>query len=272
MENNVNRVPVGWRIAAKEQFRIIGPRHQRELLVFMGIGTLLALFGTINVSMRVSVGGESILAFPRLMVVYPFLLAFAVIWPLSVWGDKGSSWRAYHQAMPIDRRVHDLARILMGGAWMFMAIALMVLLGSGFILRSDTSGMISDLAPWFWIAFFTGPATVYLGSSIVALASKHPLAWIVGIPFGALGLVLAVRPLGSLGQILSGLVTGPIGLGFALTRPVLPASRSSEQVPASGGSLPHWDGSPWQESEYSTQQAGRSRNRGTGACPLLVLA
>ena len=42
MENNVNGVPVGWRIAAKEQFRIIGPRHQRELLVFMGIGTLLA--------------------------------------------------------------------------------------------------------------------------------------------------------------------------------------------------------------------------------------
>ena len=28
-----------------------------------------------------------------------------------------STWRAYHQAMPIDRRIHDLARISMGGAW-----------------------------------------------------------------------------------------------------------------------------------------------------------
>ncbi len=234
MENNVNWVPVGWRIAAKEQFRIIGPRHQRELLVFMAIGMLLALFGTINIEMRVSIGGESIIAFPRLMVVYPFLLAFAVIWPLSVWGDKGSSWRAYHQAMPIDRRVHDLARILMGGAWMFMAIALMVLLGSGFFLRSDTSEMISELAPWFWIAFFTGPATVYLGSSIVALASRRPLAWIVGIPFGALGLVLTARPLGPLGQILSGLVTAPVGLGFALSRAVLPASPFFGATPGIG--------------------------------------
>ena len=182
MENNVNRNPVGWRVAAREQFRMIGPRYQRELLVFMIIGTLLAVFGTINVSMQVDAGEGRSVEFPRLMLIYPFLLVFATLWPLVVWRDNGTSWRAYHQAMPIDRRVHDLARISMGGAWMFMAIALMVLLGSGFMFRADSSGMISQLTPWFWIGFFAGPATVYLGSSIVAIASKAPAGLDRGYP------------------------------------------------------------------------------------------
>lgn len=234
MENTGNRVPVGWQIAAREQFRIIGPRHQRELLVFMAVGTLLALFGTLNVSLRVNMGGTSQIEFPRLLVLYPFLLAFSVLWPLAVWADRGSSWRAYHQSMPIDRRVHDLARVLMGAAWMFMAIVLMVLIGSGFMLRSDTTGMISESAPWFWIAFFTGPATLYLGSSVIALASRHPLAWIVGIPFSGLVLLVASGPLGALGELLSGLVTGPVGLGFALSRAVLPTSPVFGAAPGLG--------------------------------------
>lgn len=225
----VARTPVGWRTAAREQFYTIGPRHQRELLVFMVIGTLLAVFGTINVTMRVAVGGQSVLALPRLMLVYPFLLVFAVLWPLVVWRDPGSSWRAYHQAMPIDRRVHDLARISMGGAWMFMTIALMLLLGSGFILRADSSGIISQLAPWFWITFLTGPATVYLGSSIIALSSRHPIAWVVAIPFG--GLILALTSIPLVGDLVG---FGPIGVGSALWRAVLPASLFSGVTPGFG--------------------------------------
>ena len=226
---NVARHPVGWRTAIREQFHTIGPRYQRELLVFMVIGMLLAVFGTINLSMRVAVGDESVLELPRLMLVYPFLLVFAVLWPLVVWRDPGSTWRAYHQAMPIDRRIHDLARISMGGAWMFMAIALMLLLGSGFILRADSSGIISQLAPWFWITFLTGPATVYLGSSIVALSSRHPLAWVVAIPFGGLILVLMSTPL--VDQLLG---FGPIGIASALWRAVLPVSLFSGIAPGFG--------------------------------------
>lgn len=124
---------------------------------------------------------------------------FAMIWAGFVWSGELPTEREYFAGAPVAAGGHELARVVAGGAFLLLLLGVM-LLGEeliGTLFRPGSMGAS------YVAGSFTGPVTVYLLVSSIALTSAWPVAWSLGI---ALGLVISAlrAPLASVVEPLLG--------------------------------------------------------------------
>lgn len=232
IDRKVSRPAVNWRTAARAQFRLIPTAPRRGMLFFVVIGGLLLLTRSCQVSFdlpsfQVRMSG--------LTGLYPLFLIGSTLWALSVWHSEEPARRAYHWALPVDRRIHDLLRILAGGAW--LGLFLLPMIGITILLQlfGETPAGTGMPAFWIFVTYLTGPFTVYLLCSIPALRSDHPALWILGTPIAGLTLwgISAFGGAAPLAQAMHAVWIGPVGILRAIALPI-----AAEIL--GDGSTPRW--------------------------------
>jgi hypothetical protein len=152
--------------------------------------------------------------------------------------------------LPVDRWRHALAKVFAGWVWLMGGVALFVLwslavtlLSGGNLLAEETlrvlrsisfpaSGTLDPAAvetvrwtpePLLWLAPFTSPTATYLLASALALATRHPLRWIVGSAIGfyivsTIGEAANAVWLGNaLERLVGSLFEGPYGFDALIT-------------------------------------------------------
>ncbi len=167
----------------------------------------------------------------QLVDLVPGLLLISALWPLLVW--RGETWgkRDYHASLPASKPAHDLWRVLSGAAWLMLGVAASALLGI-FIIYHVQGGAPVHLpngdhvhfypAASFWASFFAGPLIVYTFVSILPLAVRNPLQWLVSI-------VLAIASFSGLGSLANwslahawfAFLNHPFGINVVLTSQTL---------------------------------------------------
>ena len=163
---------LGWREVAAAQFQLVARTPHPEMIVLAVLGVLMAL-----TRCNVSVGINEIQApLSGSLGLYPFALLAAAVWSAGVWHDEGPTRRGYHWSLPVDRGRHDLLRVGAGAAWLALGVtALLVLKVASDLIFGGVGG------PWLWVGFLTGPLTVYLFGSALALRVDHPGRWLAAI-------------------------------------------------------------------------------------------
>ena len=71
----------------------------------------------------------------------------AVLWPIRVWSGEPLSRRDSHYAMPIDRRLHDLTRVLAGAVWVLVVTTVLTTTAVVTSLLFDHGSQFSRLTP-----------------------------------------------------------------------------------------------------------------------------
>jgi hypothetical protein len=170
--------------------------------------------------------------------------------PIVVWRGEEPFGASFLWTLPVDRWRHALAKVFAGWVWLMGGVALFVLwslgltlLSGGSILAEETlrvlrsfsvpaSGTVDAAAvgsirwtqqPLLWLAPFTSATATYLLASAVALATRHPLRWIIGSVMGfyiisSVGEAANAVWLGSfLEPLLESVFEGPYGLDALLT-------------------------------------------------------
>jgi hypothetical protein len=223
------------------QIRAVGVEPQGPALVAMAVVALAALFITIE---RLKTG-EAIAFHPGRQML-PGIVGLLL--PIAVWRGEERIGASFLWTLPVDRRRHALAKVFAGWVWMMGGITLFVLWllaltllsgGSIFavetlrVLGSSTPSRILDPAvletvrwtptPLPWLAPFTSATATYLLASALALATRHPLRWIVGSVIG-LYIVYGIGDAANAAwvgkyfePVLESLFEGPYGLDALLT-------------------------------------------------------
>lgn len=157
--------------------------------------SLLASPGTLG-SLVVALVGVQALAGADLMAtppfnnrvpvfdVYPFLVIFGALWPAIVWHGEGPSRRLYHWALPVARAEHDIFRVVAGGFWLTLGLVSVEMFQVALVVLTGQGSSIAHLSLGTWINYVSGPVTMYLLVSALAIATDHPLRWMVGWVFG----------------------------------------------------------------------------------------
>lgn len=242
---------LGWLAILRAQVELVYRCRRRGLAILLffvlaqvialaGFGVILGLTVTTN-TVETEIGMAPIGAFHEMLAIDPpravsalsvsFLLlcGVALFWPFGVWGHEPPARRGYHWAMPVDRRVHDLARVKAGAIVLW---AVVVLVYAVSILVSVVSGQaagLGSLGPLFWACILLGPLLPYLLTSPILVRSEHPAA----VFWGGLGAIALVSTLAgltgidSLNRWIAAFFVGPGGLVRALTSPVWTELRRS---------------------------------------------
>lgn len=231
------------RAVAREQLRAVGLSLRTPALV----ATALAALATTLVAVDHLRGGAPVRFSPEHQML-PGIVGLLL--PIAVWKGEERFGAGFLWTLPVDRRLHALARVAAGWAWLMGAVALFVLwlLGlalvtGGGILEEATLHYLPSFAspppegvepavvrsmPWrpsplLWAVPFTAATGAYLLSSALALGVRHPLRWIVGPALGlllvhALGAAASARWLADLpALVLETLFLGPYGLDALFT-------------------------------------------------------
>jgi hypothetical protein len=169
----------------------------------MTIGTLL------TIGEFVSSGGAVDFA-PELSML-PGIIG--LLFPIGVWKGEDRFGASLLWTLPVDRRSHALAKVC--GGWVCLMAAVALFLAWLFVLSLITGGNIlgeqvlsvlpSSTVPapgtldpaalravryrpqlLLWLVPFTAATGAYLLASAVALGSRHPIRWVIGIFLGAL--------------------------------------------------------------------------------------
>ena len=175
----------------------------------IGAAVLLAVATALAIGERVTGGGPIDFA-PELLLIPGMVGALL---PIGVWKGENHFDAAFLWMLPVDRRRHALAKVCGGWVWLMAAVAFFVLwfLGLAFFTGGDVFGeqmvrlLPSAVVPadatldpaalravrwspnaFLWVVPFTAATGTYLLASAVALGTRHPLRWVVGIFFGAL--------------------------------------------------------------------------------------
>lgn len=164
-----------WSALLGAQLRLNVRALRTEGLIFLG---LWLLFGAIV--LRTSVGSRGEYSFhPGLG--FP-LVAAAVLLPFSVWRGEGPHRRGYHGAMPVDRRVHTLLKVLSGLLLVLAAgtvhVALHLLTVKLFHLIHGTVSS-QPLQLWQVVIPPLAAGTTYLGGSAMAVGLQRPWRWVM---------------------------------------------------------------------------------------------
>jgi hypothetical protein len=171
--------------------------------VLLGVATVLVI------GERVTGGGP--VDFATELALIPGLVA--ALLPVGVWKGEDLFDAAFLWTLPVDRRRHALAKVCAGWVWLMAAVAFFLLwfLGLAFFTGGNVLGdqMLRVLPPagvlragpidpaalqtvrwspnaFLWVVPFTGATGAYLLASALALGTRHPLRWLVGIFFGSL--------------------------------------------------------------------------------------
>ena len=171
--------------------------------VLLGVATLLVI------GERVTGGGP--VGFATELALIPGLVA--ALLPVGVWKGEDLFDAAFLWTLPVDRRRHALAKVCAGWVWLMAAVAFFILwfLGLAFFTGGNVLGdqmlrvLPSAIVPgaglidpaalqtvrwspnaFLWVVPFTAATGAYLLASAIALGTRHPLRWIVGIFFGSL--------------------------------------------------------------------------------------
>jgi len=108
-----------------------------------------------------------------------YCIPLVAVWPSLLWRGEPLGRRHYHWSLPVPRGTHDLARIVAGGLWVLVVVA-MLAVGShvsiwSLELRAPTESL-ADL-----MQYAAGLLTLYCVASVLTLVTAHPARWFFGI-------------------------------------------------------------------------------------------
>jgi hypothetical protein len=190
----------------REQIRTValalrGPALAAAAVLVLGTALTIAEFVT---------GGGAVDFAPELSMVPGFV---GLLFPIGVWKGERRFGTSFLWLLPVDRRRHALAKVvagwvcLMGAVLCFLGwLLLLSLVTGGNLLADQTVQVLPSAAipeartldpaalrtvryapePLLWLVPFTAATGAYLLASAVALGSRHPLRWIIGVPLGIL--------------------------------------------------------------------------------------
>lgn len=173
----------------------------------------------------------------------PFFVLVGLLCPFIFWKGEKLHRGAYIWTLPVDHRLHALAKLSAGWMWLMLSIAgflgwllAVTVLSGGTVGTQDTRLMlpagwdeepISRAAltevpwttPWQWIVPFTAGTIAYLFGGAFVLGLKHPLRWGAGLllTFFASVALSEATGAGWIEAVLSELVMGGYGLQWALS-------------------------------------------------------
>jgi hypothetical protein len=171
--------------------------------------SLLAVGTTLVIGEFVT-GGGGVDFVPELSL-FPGMVG--ALLPIGVWRGEERFGNTLLWTLPVDRRHHVLAKVGAGWVWLMAAVGafvlwylMMALVTGGNIMAEQTITLLpADVDPFarvldpaalrqarwtpqplFWLIPFTAATGMYVLASAIALGSRHPLRWFVGLFLGAL--------------------------------------------------------------------------------------
>jgi hypothetical protein len=201
----------------REQVRAVALGLRLPALVVLGV---LVLGSALAIAEFITGGGPVDFA-PELSMVPGFV---GLLFPIAVWKGEKRFGTSFLWLLPVDRRRHALAKVAAGwvclmAAVLFFLVWLLVLalVTGGNVFAEQTVQLLPSAAipeartldptalravryapaPLLWLVPFTAASGTYLLASAVALGSRHPLRWIIGVPLG----ILLVSALGAAAHI-----------------------------------------------------------------------
>ena len=170
------------RSVLREQIQFVARIPRREVLVILAVGWLTSLVGCVNIDFNVD--DVEVTAPSILHRLYFVVLVAAGLWAAAVWHDEGPRRRGYRSSLPVERGRHELLRVAAGGFWLLTVLSIVTVVA---VLGGAVSGQQAPDA-WMWVSFVSGPVTVYLLASIVAVRLDAPGRWVAVLGGGALWL------------------------------------------------------------------------------------
>jgi len=222
------RTPPGPEVVLRRQLALVR-RRRGHLLLAGSLLVALMVWGTLR---AVPPGASVSLSRIAVVSTYGLLQILAALWPLAVWAGEEPSRRDYHWSLPVERRLHDLARAAAGGGWLLATVVAggVVGMAAGGLNRGgfDPTGTAPG-SPLLLLSMLLGLLVLYLLASLPTLVSDRPLRWIVGVPFGYLGVRGIVRATGPewLRLVVEAPGGGSWGVGAALGAPWTLARREA---------------------------------------------
>jgi hypothetical protein len=209
------------------QIRAVGLPPRGRVLAVMAVVALAMMLITIGSLNR----GEVIAVHPERQM-WPGVVGLLL--PIVIWRGEERFGASFLWTLPVDRWRHALAKVFAGWVWLMGGVALFVLWSLALILLSRGDILAEETLPVLWLAPFTSPTATYLLASAFALATRHPLRWIVGSVIGffivsRVGEVVNAVWLRSVLALLESLVEGPYGFDALLT-----ARTTSQALPDVG--------------------------------------
>ena len=213
-----------WSVIARRQFSLL--LESRRVWILLALCTVPTLL--YELTLNSTSDGHAVFLSPThpLVNVTAGLVLVAAIWPLLVW--RGEPWgnRDYHSALPVERMTHDLLRVLSGAVWLMIGVSVSALLalfvtmhvhGGAPIPTSNGGHVHYHPSAAFWGNFYLAPLIMYTFVSILPLAVRRPLEWIVAILAGFLFVVVAMPNLNrDIGERLFDFMYHPFGIFSAL--------------------------------------------------------
>lgn len=227
----------------REQVLAVGFALRRPAAVASALAALV----TVLVTADLVRSGEAIGFHPEDQML-PGVLGMLL--PIGVWRGEERFGASFLWTLPVDRRLHALAKVFGGWVWLMAAVALFVLWQLALTLLSGGSAFAEEtlrLLPFFslpgsgaldaatlqtvrrapepllWIVPFTAATGTYVLASALALGVRRPLEWVLGVGlafflvFAAGGVTHTAWLADAPGRLLEPLVFGPHGLDTLLT-------------------------------------------------------
>lgn len=235
------------RAVVAEQFRLLGLRARPEAAVAGAV----AVFAGAVMFWEGSQGGR-VLAFQPDPLAIPALLVGLLV-PLALWKDQRGSTADQFWTLPLEQWRHALLRVAAGWVWTVVLLLcamlwlLVIALATGGSLGTDEQRLLAiggeaataaqgTIVPmpephelrlmhfttqwWQWAAPFVGTTALYLYGSALALWSRHPWRWVIGIAVAILligNIGAELQALRWLSDAVLALLIGPYGLETLVT-------------------------------------------------------
>jgi hypothetical protein len=166
-------------------------RHvlRRQVSLLASPGTIASLvIGLAGVQLIAAAGWRTPPRFERLPVfdVFPFLVIIGALWPAFVWHGEGPSKRHYHWSLPVPQARHDLLRVAAGGLWLLAGLVAVEAFQIAAAFANGYGERLADVSLGSWLNYVSAPMTMYLIGSALAVATDHPIRWLLGGMFGVM--------------------------------------------------------------------------------------
>jgi hypothetical protein len=125
-----------------------------------------------------------------------WLWLIGMAWAVAVWREENPARRAFHSSLPVDRAWHDVARVVVGGFWLCVAIAVALGLGALIALQRGQWDRLAEVPGWVAASAFIAPLLLYTLASAAAVALNRPAEWILGGPIVLIALMFGAEWLG----------------------------------------------------------------------------
>jgi hypothetical protein len=229
------------RVVLREQIRALAIALRTPSLIALAMAAVASALAIAEFA----TGGGPVDFAPELSMLPGMLGA---VFPVVVWKREERVGAGFLWTLPVNRRHHALARVSAGWVWLMVAIAVFVvwllvlaLFTGGNFFGEQTLRLLPSAAPegtlspdalhsvryspspLFWLVPFTAGTGTYVLASAVALGTRHPLRWLIGVILmllllSVVGSATHVERLRFLPSVLVHLVhEGPYGLDALLT-------------------------------------------------------